>query len=245
MKNIFRNLLSILLLMGLSSSLALAQSRTTLIQEPVYQDDISMQLTAENWLSSKSARIYVQILASFDEKQSSDIQQKVMQNLKKISSAADWKFTSFNRTKGNTGLEQWVINVEGRLGSDELDGVRGKFSSQNIPGYRMRLQNINYSPTEAEKSANFILLRKNIYAQAAAELDMLNSLFPARKYRISRIDFSPSALQYQRPSSMREVETKMFQVSRDEGSSDMQVSNKIRLHASVVISASHLPARQK
>lgn len=240
MKNIFHILLPLMFLSA--PSLAAAQ-QTFQHQEPVYQDDITMQLTAENWLSSNSAQVHVRILASFSEDKSANIRAKMMKTLKKISPKADWRFTSFNRTQGSAGLEQWVVNAQTRLATNMIDGIRAKMTSVSVPGYKVKLQGINYRPTEAEKSANFILLRKDIYTQAKAELDMLNRLFPKRGYRITRIDFSPSALRYQRSNTLQQAKVESFQVSRDESSSNMPVSNKTRLHASVVISANHLPAR--
>jgi len=246
-KPLFAGLFSTFLLF-LSSS-AYAQStpgQTSLAQEPVYQDDITLELKAEDWLTSQSARLFVNIVAAFDEQQSANLRNDVLKKLKAVAPKADWKITRFNRSASQSGLEQWYISAESRLSEKDMDGIRSKIERSSKPGFKMTLRNITYSPTTAEKETIYADLRKKIYLMAQKEVQSLNDIFSDRSYRISRIDFSPSAIQYahrQRVDRLAEAQT--FSVSKDQGPEDLNVSQKIKLHASVIISSNHLPARSK
>ncbi|WP_138379113.1 hypothetical protein [Luteithermobacter gelatinilyticus] len=239
--------LGLAVVLALPTQPVLAQSpagQTVLTQEPVYQDDITLELKTEDWLTSKSVRLFIHITAAFNEKDSQSIRTQVENRLRQIAPEADWKITSFTRKPGAAGLEQWNISAETRVQDKALDGLRNKIRESNKPGFEITLRHMTYSPTEEEEQALYATLRKKIYDMAKAELATLNALFKDRKYRVSRIDFSPSALQYgRRDMALQEAAPKAYAISRDSGPSDMAVSRKIQLHATVILSANHLPTR--
>lgn len=214
---------------------------------PVFQDQITLRLTAEEWLSSNTAQVNVTIVASFDEKESAAIQTKVTQNLKKITPGASWKITSFGRTMDASGFERWTIRAETRLADSAMAGLRQKLKDHSAPGFMMTLEGIVFTPTLSEREGHNALLRKNIYQQTREELKNLKSIFPHRDYRVSAIVFSQSTIQYA-PATLsdnKEMVLQKYRVNRDLITSSMNVSSKIKMHATVSLSVSHLPTREK
>jgi len=213
---------------------------------PVFQDQISLQITAEEWLSSNSARVNVNIVASFDEKESEAIQTKVKQKLKTIAPKADWKITSFGRSMDSSGFERWNIGAETRLEGKALNGMRTKIKDLSSPGFRVTLDAIVFTPTLMERESHNALLRKKIYQQTKTELENLKTIFPDREYRVSAIAFSQPSIQYASAvfSENKEMALEKYRVNRDTVSSSMNVSSKIKMHATVSLSVSHLPTRE-
>ncbi|WP_417319886.1 hypothetical protein [Emcibacter sp.] len=242
-------LAAMLLTAGLAApaSAQSAPGQIAIAQEPVFQDSITMELAAEDWLTANSAIIYVQIVAVFDEKQSGDVRKNVQKELGKLIPGADWKFTGFNRREGSAGYEQWTINAESRVGDKNIDGLREKFEKASRTGFKMQLQRVSYSPNEQEKQDHYRLLRKKIYEMARTELKNLNDLFPERKYRITQLTFSPSAIQYQRTLAAKTLDDKTleaYRVNRDTGDGQMNVSQLVRLHATLVLGTTFLPTKE-
>ncbi len=205
-----------------------------------------MELASEEWLTTNTAVVYVQIVAVFDEKQSGAVRQNVQNELRKLVPGAEWKFTGFNRRQGSAGYEQWTISAESRVTDQNIDGLREKFKKASRTGFEMNLQRVSYSPSEEEKQANYRLLRKNIYKMAQLELQNLNELFPNRKYRITQLSFSPSALQYQRTQAKTLDDTMLesYRVNRDSDGQQMNVSQLVRLHATLVLGTAFLPTKE-
>ena len=238
-----------LLLAGLSG-MAFAQTAhgQVIAQEPVFDDSITMELAAEDWLSTSTAKVYVRIVAVFDQKQSANIRQRVQNELAKLAPDTDWRFTGFYRTEGSAGFEQWTINAESRIADRTIDGLRARLDKASRTGFEMELQRVAYTPSEAEKQDHFRHLRKKIYQMAQEELKNLRETFPDRKYRITQLSFSPSALQYQRAQTQaKTLDDKVlesYRVNRDSDGQQMNISQKVRLHATLVLGTAFRPTKE-
>ncbi|MFC7048871.1 hypothetical protein [Emcibacter nanhaiensis] len=244
----FRFLIPAVLAFNLTAA-AYAQSapgQIAIAQEPVFQDSITLELATEEWLTTATAKVYLQIVAVFDQKQSGAVRQKVLAELAKVAPGTEWKFTGFNRREGSAGYEQWTINAESRIADTGIDGLRDKLKRASRTGFEVELQNVSYAPSEEEKQDHYRLLRRNIYQMAQKELANLNDLFPKRKYRITELTFSPSALQYQRAQAktLDDKVLETYRVNRDSGGQQMNVSQLVRLHATLILGTTFLPTKQ-
>ncbi|MAU41023.1 MAG: hypothetical protein CMF31_05310 [Kordiimonas sp.] len=236
------HLFSILLCATVMTHAAAAQ--TTLTSEPVSEDEITLELESEQWQTARTALIYVSLQAAFDGKDAAEVRRNILSSLEELSKKSEWHITSFSRAPGGAGLEQWTVQAQTRLAESQIDGMRKKIKSKNRPGYQVTLRNVSFTPTAAEKQTTYSKLRQDIYTQVGTELAALKAAFPDRNWRIRRIDFSPSAIHYRRAEALDSRQVKAFSVERAAPAaqnSNMNVSQKVKLHALVVLSSSHRP----
>ena len=150
---------------------------------------VTLQLSAEQWVSTKTARVSVTLDALLNRGQLAKAQDDFQAALNKIAPEGVWHITEFSRTPSKTNLEQLHAVAEARLTDTALAGLRERAHAQNSEGQTYTVQDIIYSPTTAEISAAQAQLRAQIYAQAKAELDRLNTLYPKPGYSLYNINF--------------------------------------------------------
>lgn len=152
-------------------------------------DAISVHLTTEGWVTTKTARVNVSVNAAVSGEQAGALRESMMKTVQGLSPKADWKLTSFNRNQDETGLERWYATYETRLEETELGGLATKAKAAGKAGMQLAVASIDFTPTLAEVEAVRADLRKILLAQASKELDAVNAALPGRSFRISSVSF--------------------------------------------------------
>jgi hypothetical protein len=197
---------------------------------------ITLQLQAEQWVTTKTALVDVSVNASVTDQGIEKIQAEVMQKLNQLSNKSEWHVATFDRQQDSSGLESIQITAQARLPQTELSHLRNQAKSISIPGEKFTVDNIQFTPNNDELRLANITLRNNLYQQAKAEVDTLNKIYPEQKYYLHQIDFmvmSPPVM----PMPMVQSNVAMGKSTLSRAVTPLSVGNKIQLQAAVIIAS--------
>lgn len=226
-----------ILLIGLCCSWPLfanAQSCSTLLPQ------ITMQLSAEDWVTTQTAKVTVVLDASLKKDQLATAQENFTASLNKIASDVKWHIIEFSRTGAKSNLEQVHAVAEARLSEKAVAGVRERAQAQSGEGQSYTIQDIVYSPSQEEMSALSAKLRAQIYDQAKEELTRLNMVYASPKFSIYSINFTNS-LNQPGPNYMAKTMNTMAVPQ----SAPMTVSQQITQDALVIFAAPAVGCSEK
>lgn len=150
---------------------------------------VTFQLSAEQWVSTKTALVIVGINATVSDSALEKIQDQVLQKLNKLSNEGEWHITSLDRSLDKSGLERLQISAQARLPSSALSNLRDKAKAISEPGETLTIDDIQFTPSADELRTANTALRNDIYQQAKDELTRLNKLYPEQKYYLHEINF--------------------------------------------------------
>jgi predicted secreted protein len=150
---------------------------------------VTLKLTAEQWVTSKTAVVTVGVNASVSDNALDKVQDNVKDKLNQLSNQGEWHITSFNRNMDQSGLEHVQMSAEARLPASALPSLRDKTKSISKPGETFTLDNVQFTPSEDEMRSANTALRGVIYQQAKDELDRLNKVYPQQKYTVHAVNF--------------------------------------------------------
>ncbi len=153
--------------------------------EPKPDDRVIFDLSAEDWVTTKTARVTVSVEAAVSGN-SAGAMSKAVGDLVKT----DWRLVSFNRDQDNTGLERWSAEYEARVPEAELTGLYENAKKLSKAGMQLSISAIDFTPTLEETQAANAQLRAKIYKMASEQLATLNASLPGRAYRIALINFT-------------------------------------------------------
>lgn len=195
---------------------------------------VNLQLSAEQWVTTQTAKVTVSVSASVTDKGIDNIQKTVLEKLKQLSNKSEWHIVSFNRYKDNSGLENVSIQGEARLPQSDLGALRTKAKSISRPGETFKVSSIQFTPSDQEIRDANSALRNNIYTQAKKELDSVNKHYPDQKFYIHDIIFSssPAVAPMANKAVMRSA-----MVAMDAGAAPLNVGNKMTLYAQLTLAA--------
>lgn len=194
---------------------------------------VTLQLTAEQWVTTQTAKVSVALDALLNKEQLASAQANFQAALKKIAPEAVWHITEFTRSASKTNLEQLHAVAEARLTDSALAGLRDRAKAQNTEGQTYTVQDIVYTPTIDEISTTQAKLRAQIYQQAKAELDRLNAVYPKPGYSLYNINFTNVTIQ---PGPMAAKMEAMVTMAREVPSS-VSLSQQMTQDALVVFAA--------
>lgn len=221
-----------------------------LVWTPVWADSlelllnkVTLQLNAEQWVSTKTALVSIGINASVSDAGIEKIQNQVLEKLKRLSSKADWHLVSFDRTLDKSGLEHLQITAEARLENNELGGLRDKVKEISKPGETYTIDNLQFTPSEDENREANNNLRNTIYQQAKAELERLNKVYPEQKYYLHDINFLSNITSY--PAAKMLYGSANDNLGAVARSAPLSVGDKLRIVATVVLATVPDPAFAK
>lgn len=217
---------------------------------PVIADDykpddmVIFDLAAEDWVTTKTARVVVNVMSSVSSATAGNTRTAIAKALDDLAKA-DWRLISFNRFQDQTGMEQWNISYEARLPENMLSGLNENAKKLSKPGMQISISTIDFSPTLEETQAVMAQLRSKIYKMANEQLGALNSAFPNRNYRISMINFTPDSAEeiaFAKPRAIMakgKLMTMEAAVAEDSSaiSSPVERSEKIIMKARVIMAA--------
>lgn len=216
-------------------SLCIMSSTWAAIDITPLQNKITLQLQAEQWVTTKTALVSVSINAAVTDQGIGTVQATVMQKLKQLSDQSDWHIVAFNRQEDKTGLENVLINAEARLPQTDLANLRSKAKSISKPGETYTIDNVQFTPSDAELKAANLALRSEIYQQAKTEIDAINKLYPEQKYYLHAVDFLNRPMPMMRADSNMMM-AKMASASMPEAA-PLNVGNKAYVNATIEIAS--------
>lgn len=187
-------------------------------------NQITMQISAQQWVNTQTAKVTVTINESLDKNQLTTAHQTILNNLNKITAKEPWQITSFTRSAAQSGLENLQATAQIRLPETELANLRDKAKAISKPGENYTITGIEFTPTLADMETARAMLRARIYNQAKTELAEINKVFPGTNFYLHAINFQSPMLMP--PGPMMRVE-----------STGMSVSNNLTLTAQVSFAA--------
>jgi len=217
MKNLKYFLLGLLFF---TSTLACAAGATTL-------NDVTYQLSAQQWVKTNRARIDVSVNATTSGQNITKLRQSILSNLQKIV-AGEWHITHFNRSKTSSGLESVNVQAQIRVPNHSLTDLHQRAKAVSKAGQTYQIQSVNFNPNLADMETAKNQLREKIYKQVRKELKDLNAEYSGQKYFVHQIRFS----------GMRAVpEAMILRRMPTPDASNLTVSQKITMTATVTLSS--------
>ncbi|NBX73041.1 MAG: hypothetical protein EBQ89_01950 [Alphaproteobacteria bacterium] len=204
-------------------------------------DTVVFHISAEEWVSTDTARVTVQVEAAADGAKTATLRSD-MKNAVMAMAKGEWRLTNFYRSQDSTGLERWNATYEARLPENILGGLFEKAKTASKPGMQLTVGEMDFTPTLDEVQNVQQKLRYQLAQKAAAQIVELNNALPGRQYRLSSLSFgemgfaSPMAM-------MKRGGPEMMTMAADApdaavGSSpSMATSQKIVMVANIVASA--------
>lgn len=204
-------------------------------EAPKPDDHVAFDLAAEDWVTTKTARVTVNVEAAVSGANAGTMRADMIKAVGGVS-AADWRLTGFNRSQDQTGMERWSASFEARLPETSLNGLSDNAKKLSKPGMQLSLGEVDFSPTLDEAEAVRGSLRTALYKKAADQLAALNTALPGRAYRIAEIDFAGGEGIVTPMPRMMKAQMAMAPNSSVASDSGMvERSEKIRIMAHVVL----------
>lgn len=226
---------TLLLIVGLFCAVQPLFATTNL--EPLL-NKVSLQFTAELWVTTQTALVNVSINAAVADQNIGNLQNEVLQKLKSLVDSNEWHIVSFERQQQQSGLESIQITAQARLPQTNLSNLRDKAKTLSKPGETLTIDSVDFVPSEDELRQANITLRNNIYQQIKTEIDSLNKIYLDQKFYIHNIDFllnAPGPLQ--RNAVYMKAAGANALGSEEHAAAPLNVGNKVELGARVVIAS--------
>ena len=209
------------------------------------QDQIILNVTKEGWVTTKSARVYVNFDITQQQETASQLKNQIMESLKKLAPEPAWHITSSRESKDRTGLNRWNVSAEARIAEKSISGLSDRAEQAGRPGFKIRISQVDFSPSLAETQKLMGDLRREIYTEARAEADRLNTALPGRKYRVWMVDFSghgqiPTRAPVQMMAKAQRMEmdnSSSFGGGAANGSAELAVSRRHALSATIILTS--------
>ncbi len=206
---------------------------------PKPDDTVSFELTAEDWVATKTAHVVLAVDAAVSAETAGTMRPAMA---KAVNDAAkgEWRLTGFNRMQDQTGLERWTVLFDTRLPETALNGLGDAVKKASKAGMQIRIAGIDFSPSQEETEAVHSLLRERLYKQTGQQLATLNAALPGRNYRISQIVFDsdlpspPMAPMMARGKAMVAADSVSYNAAPER---TQEVSQKLVLKAHIVFAA--------
>ncbi len=167
---------------------ALSFAAPALAEETKPDDIVAFDLSAEDWVTTKTAHVTVNVEAAVSATNAGSMREDMA---KAVGDAAkgDWRLTNFTRTQDSTGLEHWSVSFDSRLPESALNSLPDSLKKASKAGMQMSVGDIDFSPTLDETEATRAGLRARLVKNAVEQVATLNTSLPGRSYRIAQIAF--------------------------------------------------------
>ena len=194
---------------------------------------VAFQLSAEQWVSTNTAKVTVNVNASVSSQGLAQVQKNVMGKLQKIANQGKWHITSFNRSQDQSGLERVQISAQSRLPENALVNLRTKAKSISKPGETYTIADVSFTPSLTDVEKTRAILRQNILQQAKTNLEQLNKMYPNQNYVLHGVRFSGVVIR----GAGRRGPRPMMMARVAAATPPLTVSNKLTLSATVVLAS--------
>ena len=193
---------------------------------------VTFQLNAEQWVTTQTAKVIVNINAAMGTTGLANVHQDVIQRLELLSQKAAWHVTSFRRSQDSSGLERVIVRAEARLPESALAKLRDSAKRISRPGLKVTIADIQFTPSWKEIQGVRAVLRSKIYGLAKKELAHLNKVYPEQHYQLHKLTFMQGNVLPTQVLTRSFAATGGAKISRP-----MSVSNKIYMMAAVTLAA--------
>lgn len=149
---------------------------------------IHFQLSAEQWVTTKTALVTIGVDASLNQKGMDDMQQQVNDSLQTLATGVTWQMTDYERNEDASGLERVHIEEQARLTSDQLTNIRTKTDTLSKPGIKYSVSDIQFTPSLADIQASQDALRAKLYMQIKQEMDLLDKTYD-QEFHVHNLQF--------------------------------------------------------
>lgn len=157
---------------------------------PVYQDDMVLNLAAETWVKSETAKVSLVVDAAMQGADAAALRDDLVKAARAVAEKGDWRVVALDRQPDGAGLDRWRAVLEARLPDGQIANLNDRARKASRPGLQIVVAAVDFAPTLAEVEAALADLRLRIYRQAADEVARLKSVFPDRTFRVSAVDFT-------------------------------------------------------
>jgi len=217
--------------LAFASAAAPARAQTL----PLEPDQVVLHLQAEGWVQTATARLVVSVDAALTTRELPEVRNRMDEVLRELADV-DWRITRFDRREDTSGLVRWRIDGEARVPEPGLTGVHDRAKRLSKPGRQVRVLEIDFSPSVAEREAVVATLRADIYRQVRAERERLAEVFTDRAFRVRSIDFTGGTVAPPAPR-LAYAKTAAVEMVSAVADAPIAISRKIQLTASVVLAA--------
>ena len=167
------------------------------------QDQISMQLQEEGWVSSSTAQVTVSIQAATNKDNSSAVVASITKKLKSVvKEAISWRLVDLSTEKNSAGLFAISAKMSARLNNAQLTELQNAIESLNKAGEQYKVEGIDYQPTLAEIADENTRLRVLLYKDILGQEQIINSAFSDKKYHMQTLTFDSPYVAAPRPVMM-------------------------------------------
>lgn len=195
-------------------------------------DQMSFQIAAKQWVSSKTALLSVDINATLTSADLIKTRADIMDKLSKVATG-DWHLTQFIRSQDNSGLEKLYVQAQARVGEDALNKVYQNVKIVSKPGVSYEVASIEFKPSLTDIQQAQAQLREQLYQQVQDELTRINKVYSTQHYSLYNLIFvEGDALQpIARAGSM------MNKMAVASAVAPLSVSNEINMTAIVEVAS--------
>lgn len=168
------------------------------------QNQISMQLQQEGWVTSKTAAVTVEIQAATSKDDSAKLIAQITDKLKSIvKNSAPWRLVDLSTTKNSAGLLAIAAKMSARLDNDQIAQLQSAIDTLNKAGEQYKIEGIDYQPQLAEIADENTRLRVLLYKDMLEQQRIINSAFTSAAYQLQTVNFeSPYVAAVSRPMMM-------------------------------------------
>jgi hypothetical protein len=180
-----------LLTLPLAAAPALAQSAPMVVGRAPVSDNVTLNLSVEEWVKTETARVTLVVdAASNGAENSGTLRADILKAVAGVADKAEWRITRMDQQSDSAGLERWQAELEARLPESQLATLADRTKKASRPGLQVRVGNVAFEPTLVEREAARAKLREQIYAKVNEEMKRLKAAFPSRDYRVGQINFA-------------------------------------------------------
>lgn len=189
---------------------------------------VTLDFSAEKWVTSKEALVTIGINLSLNDRDMSLVQSGILEKLNKIADKTEWHIIQFNSSLDQSGLEKIQGQATARLPESVFSELRERAKKLSHPGETFTIDDIQFTPSDTEIRDATSELRNMIYQQIKTEINQLNQTYPEQKYTVHDIRFfnAPG------PLSMG-VFMNQAKIARP----SLPIGDQLKLTATVVLSA--------
>jgi hypothetical protein len=201
------------------------------------EDAVSLELSAEGWVDTKTARVVAVIDAGGTAEQLAGARADIQKTLVALAKDGEWHMTRFDRSQDPAGLERWRVEAETRLPEAALGGLADRARTASKPGQQVRIAAVDFTPTLAEREDAVASLRSLLYRRAADEAKRASEGLPGKPYRVRQIDFAIDGGPGPVPMQMRAAMAKPGEAVSADAGQGAAVSQRLTLRARVTLAA--------
>lgn len=197
-------------------------------------DIIGFQVTARQWVSTKSALVKVTIDATLSNTDLIKARTEIMSQLNQIAKG-EWQITDFNRSQDSSGLEKLVVQARSRVDESVLPNVYKNAKSISKPGMNYSIAAIEFKPSVEEVQQAKNQLRETLYNQASQEMTRINKVYPGQSYSMYNMMFLDGSDILPQPAFKERamINTMAMQAAAPE----LSVSNELTMTAIVQVAS--------